>query len=816
MLQTGMRGLLWAIAQSGVVAVALAIGLADGAIGQIVPDDTLGAERSRVTAAGDRIEGGAQRGQNLFHSFREFNVGTGQQVYFANPADVRNIFSRVTGTNVSNIDGVLGVDGGANLFLMNPNGIVFGQNARLDVGGSFVGTTANAIGFGDRGWFSATSPEVSSLLTIEPSAFLFNQIPTGKITNTSTAPTGLTTPLGSPVLGLQVPDGQSLLLVGGDISINRGRLNALGGRIELGGLAGVGTVDLNIVGNVFRLNFPANSLLANLILANDARISARGIGGGDIVVNTNLFDATAGGRLVTGTEGAGNGGDITVNSREFNISGIGLSDLESGIYNQVLSKAFANSGNVVINTKSFNASFGAGVFVSVQPGAIGNAGNILVNSNEFNISGVDSDGIGAGLYSQVQSNSIGNSGQITVNTETFRASSDAGILSSLRSGARGDAGNIIISANSLYFTSGAELSASTFGQGNAGDIFVHARNNIYLNGMNGHRTAPTAIFSTMQGTSGRSGKIRVSARSLSLTNGAQLVTRTFGRGDAGNVFVHVSHSISLSGRVAGYNPDTSAPQMYSSGILSDNVQGQGNAGRIDIEASSITLRNDALILSSVSAGGRGNAGNIHIRAQSLNLISAGAIATSLAPGDASIAGGRGRGGNIRITSDSVHISGESRRGYSSGIFSNTRAGAFGRGGDINIHTGDFHIANGGVITTQTQNSSNAGDITINANSFEALSGGELVANTFEQGRAGNITLHASTVNLSGSDLAFRRRIEDIRRLHQQNPQENDRVSDVIANVNAASGLFASTEHNSTGRGGNINITARQLNIHRWF
>lgn len=128
---------------------------------KLVPDNTLGTESSTVTEIDSqtyKIEGGATRGVNLFHSFSQFHVGEGQQVYFANPSGIENILSRVTGIDPSKIFGKLGVEGNANLFLMNPNGIIFGKNASLDVRGSFVATTANAIEFGDRGFFSASNP----------------------------------------------------------------------------------------------------------------------------------------------------------------------------------------------------------------------------------------------------------------------------------------------------------------------------------------------------------------------------------------------------------------------------------------------------------------------------------------------------------------------------------------------------------------------------------------------------------------------------------------------------------------------------------
>jgi filamentous hemagglutinin family protein len=151
----------------------------NGVFAQITPDRTLGNESSVVKPNRDikgipsnRIDGGARRGGNLFHSFRSFNVEEGRGAYFRNPAGVENILSRVTGGNPSEILGTLGVSGNANLFLINPNGIIFGANASLDINGSFVATTADAIGFGDRGLFSATEPNAPGLLNINPSAFL--------------------------------------------------------------------------------------------------------------------------------------------------------------------------------------------------------------------------------------------------------------------------------------------------------------------------------------------------------------------------------------------------------------------------------------------------------------------------------------------------------------------------------------------------------------------------------------------------------------------------------------------------------------------
>ena len=192
--------------------------LAAPGIAQIIPDSSLGPESSVVTpdatvqgAPADLIEGGAVRGENLFHSFEDFNVNAGQRVYFANPLDIENILSRVTGSNLSNIEGLLGVDGGANLFLLNPNGVIFGPNAQLDISGSFMTSTVNGLAFTDGSEFSAV-PTGNELLSVSvPLGVQFNDSPQGDIENSG---------------NLAVGAGETLTLFG-DSVLSRGRIDSI-------------------------------------------------------------------------------------------------------------------------------------------------------------------------------------------------------------------------------------------------------------------------------------------------------------------------------------------------------------------------------------------------------------------------------------------------------------------------------------------------------------------------------------------------------------------------------------------------------------
>ncbi|NEP11364.1 MAG: filamentous hemagglutinin N-terminal domain-containing protein [Symploca sp. SIO2C1] len=230
------------------------IGSVEGVIAQVVSDPSLGGESSVVTpinAQLERIDGGAIRGANLFHSFREFNIGEGRRVDFANPTGIGAIFSRVTGSNPSHIFGTLGVLGEANLFLINPHGILFGPNAQLDMRGSFVASTANSFVFSDGSQFSATSPNAPPLLTVDvsvPVGLQFVGEP-GAVVNTG---------------DLAVESGENLTLVGGTV-VSTGELSAPGGEVallavpEVMGDVGKPVVELTEGGQLLGLSSIVNS-----------------------------------------------------------------------------------------------------------------------------------------------------------------------------------------------------------------------------------------------------------------------------------------------------------------------------------------------------------------------------------------------------------------------------------------------------------------------------------------------------------------------------------------------------------------------------
>ena len=291
---------------------------------QVIPDNSLGSENSVVTpnvtvkdALADLIEGGAIRGNNLFHSFSEFNVNDGAAVYFANPDSITNILTRVTGNNLSEIFGTVGVDGTANLFLLNPNGIVFGENAALDVSGSFLATTADSYIFENGFEYSASNPNTPPLLTFD--------IPIGIQMGTNSAAIEVRGvekefPLDEQFsvitedrpIGLEVDSDSTLALVGGEINLIQGDLTTFGGKVELGAVGESETVWLDYTDDNFSLDYREVARFQDINLTQRASIDVTGSGAGNIRLKGNNISLLDGSVILANTTGTENGGEVNL------------------------------------------------------------------------------------------------------------------------------------------------------------------------------------------------------------------------------------------------------------------------------------------------------------------------------------------------------------------------------------------------------------------------------------------------------------------------------------------------------------------------
>ncbi|HBE52650.1 MAG TPA: filamentous hemagglutinin, partial [Cyanobacteria bacterium UBA11369] len=492
--------------------------VADPTAAQIVPDATL-PNNTTVNLQGTRsvIEGGTTTGSNLFHSFREFSVPTGGEAFFNNTSNIQNIFSRVTGGSISNIDGLIRANGTANLFLLNPNGIVFGSNARLNIGGSFLASTANSLRFSDGREFSATNPQAPPLLTVNvPIGLQFGPNP-GRLVNQARLFD----------IGLQVKPGETLALVGGEVNLNGGILKAPGGRIELGGVAESAIVGLNLEGNNLRLSFPEGVQRADISLTNQARV--------DVTANVS--------------------GNIALNANNIKLEQSSINSGEPFVVDRAGNITLNATGDIFLTTANLRA-LGGGGEIDIRAGAIFSTGSVLTVSDFGGVGGnlsIEADrsvsladtllisvaGFGEASGSiniRARSISLSDGSIVNVNATggvgggiSFDASDSVSLSESqvLADGgypeSPGTGGVINITTGSLSLTNGARLTASSQGRGNAGRIIINARNTVLFDGVRAISGRPSGVFSIV-GTSavGDGGGIDITAASLTVTNRAEL------------------------------------------------------------------------------------------------------------------------------------------------------------------------------------------------------------------------------------------------------------------------------------------------------
>ncbi|MEH2357217.1 MAG: filamentous hemagglutinin N-terminal domain-containing protein [Nostoc sp.] len=432
------------------------------------------------------IINGIDKGNNLFHSFSNFSVPTGAWATFdlINTPNITTIFSRVTGRNVSHIDGLIQTLNGNNpvsLFLMNPAGIVFGKNASLNIGGSFVGTTANSIKFADGIEFSATNPGATPLLTMSvPIGLQMGQNP-GDITvqNTGHRLINIGNAIGSPLdrsnnpVGLSVTSGNNLALIGGEVALDGGVLNAPSGHIELGS-ASSGTVNLNTSSPHWNFDYGNIKQFGNIHLSHQSLADASGTPAGSIHFQGRNISLQDGSAALLVNQGGGNSGDISVNASEsFQLGGVGtdrfpqsrlradnFGDGAGGNISVSASQGFLYDGGSI---NGFNFGKGSGSNISME------IGDLLQIVGLSPISGLTSSLI-------TNTSNSGKSGDIRVVTKKLQILDGAEIDNI--SLANGMGGNTTINAADFIEVMGQNLHdslivVSTFGQANAGQLTIN-------------------------------------------------------------------------------------------------------------------------------------------------------------------------------------------------------------------------------------------------------------------------------------------------------------------------------------------------------
>ena len=725
---------------------------------QVTPDGTV---NTQVTENGNTAEitGGQTRGSNLFHSFQDFSVGTGNEAFFNNANDISNIFSRVTGGNISSIDGLIRANGTANLFLINPAGIVFGNNARLDIGGSFLGTTANSVLF-DEGVFSATDLDNPPLLTINaPIGLNFRDDPSEIVNRAGfkDLDNGETLEDG----GLTVDRGEFITLVGGNVNLENGRLTAPGGRIELGGLAEAGTIQLN---PDLSLNFAEDLVRSDVSLTGIAELDVTSGGGGDINIfarNINILggsdvcggigaDGACGGRNNNFGSVDAQAGDITFNA----IETITIGDRFSDINNDLNSDAFGSAGNINIKAKSLFLNDGGRISAGVY--GEGNGGNIIISTESLDIdtSNITSSIFGRGEAGDITvsaSQSIEISGDIL--TEDGELFAPGGILNQVEREGEGQGGELIVETPLLNVSNGGKVQVATFGQGNPGNLSIRASNINVFNTEDSNNRFSTGIFAGIlldprneQFATGETTSLTIDTETLSVRGGAQVSAETSGIGNGSNILINATELV----EVVGTDNKDGSPSIISAEVGSldldtsvDLTEITRNGGNITINTSQLKLRDGGVI--STDTFGIGNSGNITINATqdiSLDNSSIFSEVNNDAVGDA---------GTTTIITDRISLSNESVIG--------SRVFGEGKGGNINLGSEEFSIKE-----------------------LNLTQGSQISVSVFGQGNAGELSIFSNNIEVDGG------------------------VDSLLT------GLFASVEKNATGKGGNIFVQTDSLTL----
>ncbi|MDF5735422.1 MULTISPECIES: filamentous hemagglutinin N-terminal domain-containing protein [unclassified Nostoc] len=487
----------------GLVILVGAIGIEGGdrTCAQVTPDPSVGTQVKRMDNTTLDITGGTTVGNtNLFHSFSNFSVKSNEVVNFNNAPTINNILVRVTGGNPSDIQGTLQTEGKANLFLINPNGIIFGGYCQLIIGGSFIATTASAIRFPGGGEFSMISPvnPLNPLLRVNPSAFLFNQI--------------LSQPIKVNEATLSVLESQSLVLLGGDVNLEGAFMSAPDGRVELGGLAGVGAVGLNIDNNNFRLSFPDSVARADVSLTNHAAVDASGEGGGSIQVQGKRVTLADGSYIAVDTLVSKSGGVLVVNASE-------LVELLGGSSLSTETTRTATAGELRIETGRLIVQDGSQVRASTSNQ--GQGGTLSVTADSIQLIGtLPGDDYPSGLFTVTQG--AGNAGELKIKTGQLIVQDGAEVSASTYKESTGNGGSIIVKAKELNVLNNGEITVSSQGTKKAGDLEITARS---INLDNGQLSG--------QANSGNGGNIDLNLRDLLLLRRNSQISTSAGTDGAG-------------------------------------------------------------------------------------------------------------------------------------------------------------------------------------------------------------------------------------------------------------------------------------------
>ncbi|MBD2436617.1 filamentous hemagglutinin N-terminal domain-containing protein [Nostoc sp. FACHB-110] len=678
---------------------------------QIAADNTV---NTNVISSGNNFEitGGTAVGSNLFHSFREFSVPTGGEAFFnniSNLSNITNIISRVTGGNVSTIDGLIRENYGANLILINPSGITFGANAQLNISGSFLATTANSLKFEDGGEFTTDTTNPPGLTISVPIGLQFGTNPQPINVQGQGHNISLQSPIFPPftrgtTTGLKVQPGNTLALVGGGINLEGGTLTAEGGHIDLGSVDG-GFVSLNPSPQGWNLGYQGVTSFQDIALSQKALADTSGLGSGSIQLQGRNISIGDGSMALIQTKGTETAGGVNVNASESLVLSGTTADglISSNIFTETIGSG--KSGDINVTTPRLIVQDGAAISTATHTSAPG--GNIDIQAAD---------------YLQV-------SGFSAVNPSRF---------SNITAGAfgAGVGGNLNIATGDLIIGDRAFISSTAFGSGSASNVNIRATNTVDITGTGFVEFQQTFPIGAILGT----------LKPTDRGTGIFLGTEGIGGGASGNL-----------------NLETASLIMRNGGVIFSPAFLQGKGGDLNIRASELIDLNAAAIQAGNSLGSSGTGGKISVDTKQLNLQDGATIISA--------ALGSGAGGNVEIkASNGIQIwRTPPEAAILTGIYTNTTLGT-GRGGDLKIDTGYLFIKDG-VIASNTgaslptrliQVGGPGGNVVVNAREAIEISGvlrdlrfpSGLGTTGYSPSRSGNLTINTKKLILrEGADAS---------------------------------------------------------------
>jgi filamentous hemagglutinin family protein len=701
---------------------------------QINADNSL-QNRTLVNVQGNTtfIEGGTQLGGNLFHSFQDFSINDGHTAYFNNATNFQNIISRVTGNSISNINGIIRNNGQANLFIINPNGIYFGNNATLNIGGSFLATTANSIRFSNSVDFSADHKQLDPLLKISVPLGLVFTSNSGdikvegsghNINRIANNNFDFITPIdASRFSGLQVQPGNSIALIGRNVLLEGGVLSTRNGQIQIGSVQN-GYVGVEQSGNDINFNFNNVNHFNNITLKNNSLLFVNSDLGSRNTINIQGKNINiSSGSLVFAQNHGFKTGSIKIGGQFLNIQG---------------SSSLALSA---IYTSNFGATPGESIEldandITIQGGQIATttftnapSGLISINSDSLKIFGevpsyANPDGLG-GINTFSYSSGKGGDIISTFNNVLIGLN---GVLNTVAV-ASGAGGNLFLSSNNLFIKDGGVLGSSSFRNGQGGNVFIKSQS-IDISGISSS-LGPSSISSITFGN-GNAGSINIDTSNLTLRNGGAIDSGSRSTGNAGDIRINSTNLVNI----LGINSNSNSPSFIgssSSRLIDENLQDFffrqtpiliGQSGNIFLNAKRLNVSDGGLI--SVKNEGINNAGTIELNVDLINIRNQGEVRATTAIGE---------GGNIILRSSLLQLN--------NGLISATagQLGSSGNGGNITVNTGILIGSNNSQITANAFEG-RGGNIQINAQGV-FLSPNTQVSSKSERGIDGTVDINAN-------------------------------------------------------------------------